>query len=125
MGQPVKLSDELVDDARAVIAFSKRTIAGQIEFWAGLGKSMEPLLRGDRALTLRMAGADRPLSQLLAEVETTQGRTRLEATLARRPYLHYQPVVGQPDLIRRIEENGTETVGRFHGRVFEPVDVDH
>lgn len=49
MGQPVKLSDELVDDARAVVPFSQRSIAGQIEFWAGLGKSIEPLLRGDRA----------------------------------------------------------------------------
>ncbi|MFN9944710.1 MAG: TA system antitoxin ParD family protein [bacterium] len=52
MGQPVKLSDDLVDDARAVVPFSQRSIAGQIEFWAGLGKSIEPLLRGDRALSL-------------------------------------------------------------------------
>ncbi|MFN5273219.1 MAG: TA system antitoxin ParD family protein [Planctomycetota bacterium] len=52
MSQPVKLSDELVDDARAVVPFSQRSIAGQIEFWAGLGKSIEPLLRGDRALSL-------------------------------------------------------------------------
>lgn len=52
MGQPVKLSDELVDDAGAVVPFSKRSIAGQIEFWAGLGKSIEPLLRGDQALAL-------------------------------------------------------------------------
>ncbi len=28
MGQPVKLSDELVDDARTVISFSQRSIAG-------------------------------------------------------------------------------------------------
>ncbi len=53
MGQPVKLSDELVDDARAVVPFSQRSIAGQIEFWAGLGKSIEPLLRGDRALSMQ------------------------------------------------------------------------
>jgi ParD-like antitoxin of type II bacterial toxin-antitoxin system len=32
MGQPVKLSDELIDDARAVVPFSQRSIAGQIEF---------------------------------------------------------------------------------------------
>jgi hypothetical protein len=31
MGQPVKLSDELVDDARAVVPFSQRSIAGQIK----------------------------------------------------------------------------------------------
>lgn len=80
MGQPVKLSDGLVDDARAVIPFSQRSSAGQIEFWAGLGKSIEPLLRGDRALALQMAGGELQLSRLMAEVETARGRKRLEAT---------------------------------------------
>jgi hypothetical protein len=124
MGQPVKLSDELVDDARAVVPFSQRSIAGQIEFWAGLGKSIEPLLRGDQALALQMSGGERPLSQLLSEVETAKGRKRLEATLKKRPYPHYKPVPDRPDLICRIEEYGTETVGRFVGREFKAIEVD-
>jgi hypothetical protein len=123
MSQPVKLSDELVDDARAVVPFSQRSIAGQIEFWAGLGKSIEPLLRGDRALSLQMAGGDRPLSELLAEVETRKGRKRLEVVLKERPYPHFKPVVGHPELICRIEENGSETIGRFVGREFIAVEV--
>jgi hypothetical protein len=124
MGQPVKLSDELVDDARAVVPFSQRSIAGQIEFWAGLGKSIEPLLRGDQALSLQMAGGDRPLSLLLAEVDTAKGRKHLEATLSQRPYPHFKPVVGHADLICRIEEDGREIVGRFVGREFIAVEVD-
>lgn len=124
MGQPVKLSDELVDDARAVVPFSQRSIAGQIEFWAGLGKSIEPLLRGDRALALQMAGGERPLSQLLSEIETAKGRKRLEATLNKRPYPHYKPVPDHPDLICRIEEDGSETIGRFVGREFKANGVD-
>ena len=100
MGQPVKLSDELVDDARAVVPFSERSIAGQIEFWAGLGKSIEPLPRGDRALALQMAGKDRPLSRLLSEVETPKGRKRLESILNKRPYPHYKPV---PDLAKSFQ----------------------
>ena len=124
MGQPVKLSDELVDDARAVVPFSQRSIAGQIEFWAGLGKSIEPLLRGDRALALQMAGRDRPLSQLLSEVETAKGRRRLEATLNTLPYPHYKPVPGHPELVCRIAQDGTETVGQFVGREFKAVEVD-
>ena len=124
MGQPVKLSDELVDDARAVVPFSQRSIAGQIEFWAGLGKSIEPLLRGDRALAVQMAGRERPISQLLSEVETTKGRKRLESTLNNRPYPHYKPLPDRPDLICRIEEDGTETVGRFVGREFKAIEVN-
>jgi len=125
MGQPVKLSDELVNDARAVVSFSQRSIAGQIEFWAGLGKSIEPLLRGDRALSLQMAGGERSLSQLLSEVDTAKGRKRVEATLSKRPFPHYKPVPGQPDLFRRIKEDGSEIVGRFVGRDFAPIEVDH
>ena len=124
MGQPVKLSDELVNDARAVVPFSRRSIAGQIEFWAGLGKSIEPLLRGDRALSLQMSVGERLLSDLLAEVGTSTGRKRLEATLEKRPYPHFKPVAGHPDLICRIEEDGRETVGRFDGREFIAVEVD-
>lgn len=118
MGQPVKLSDELVDDARAVVPYSQRSIAGQIEFWAGLGKSIEPLLRGDRSMLLRMSGAERSLSQAIAEVGTTTGRKRLEAYLNQRPYPRYKPVPGDPGLLRRIESDGSETVGRFVGRDF-------
>lgn len=124
MGQPVKLSDQLVDDARAVVPFSQRSIAGQIEFWAGLGKSVEPLLRGDCALSLQMAGGDRSLSQLLSEVDTAKGRKRVEATLNSRPYPHYKPVPEHPELVCRIEEDGSETVGCFIGREFKPVEVD-
>lgn len=124
MGQPVKLSDELVNDARSVVPFTQRSIAGQIEFWAGLGKSIEPLLRGDRALSLQMASAERPLSQILSEVDTAKGRKRVEAVLSKRPYPHYKPVPGKPDLVCRIEEDGSETVGRFVRRHFEPVEVE-
>lgn len=125
MGQPVKLSDELVGDARAVAPFSQRSIAGQIEFWASLGKSIEPLLRGDRALSLQRAGGERSLSQLLSELDTVKGRKRVEAYLNQRPYPHYMPVPGRPDLVRRIEEDGSEIVGRFVGRDFEQVEVDY
>jgi hypothetical protein len=122
MGQPVKLSDELVEDARAVAPISQRSIAGQIEFWASLGKSIEPLLRGDRVISLQVAGSERPLSLCLKEVETARGRKRLRAILDQRPYPHYKPVPGHPDLICRIENDGTETVGRFVGREFKAVE---
>lgn len=122
MGQPVKLSDELVDDARAVVPFSQRSIAGQIEFWAGLGKSIEPLLRGDRSMLLQRSGSERPLSQAIAEVDTAKGRNRVEAYLNKRPYPHYKPVPGEPELLRRIEADGSEVIGRFVGRDFVEVE---
>lgn len=124
MGQPVKLSDDLVDDARAVVPFSRRSIAGQIEFWAGLGKSLEPLLRGDRALSLQMAGQEKPLSEMVAEVDSFKGRGRVARYLKQRPYPHYKIVPGRPDLVCRIEADGTEVIGRFVGREFVSVGIE-
>lgn len=122
MGQPVKLSDELVDDARAVVQFSQRSIAGQIEFWAGLGKSIEPLLRGERLMLLQRSGSERLLSQAIADVGTAKGCKQVEACLENRPYPHYKPVPGKPELVRRIEADGTETIGRFVERQFVEVE---
>jgi hypothetical protein len=123
MGQPVKLSDELVCDARATAKLSQRSIAGQIEFWAAIGKSLEPLLRGDRAMALRQAGAVRPLSEAIAEVDSPAGRQRVNDYLASRPFPHYEPVTGQPGLLRRTDKDDSEIIGRFVNRVFEPVDI--
>ena len=124
MGQPVKLSDELVSDARNVAEISQRSIAGQIEFWASIGKSLEPLLRGDRVLALRQAGATRPLSELIAEVDSDVGRKRVQDYLEKLPYPHYKPADGRSGLLCQIDEDGTETIGRFVNRVFEPVEPE-
>lgn len=122
MSQPVKLSDELVCDARAIGQVSQRSIAGQIEFWAQLGRAMEPLLRGDRALALQQAGQQQPVSQAIANVDSMIGRKLVRDFLETRPYPHFQPVTDRPGLLCRIEEDGTQTIGRFVNRKFELAD---
>ena len=52
MGQPVKIADDLVLDARMMGKLGHRSIAGQIEFWARLGEALEPLLQGVQAVAL-------------------------------------------------------------------------
>jgi hypothetical protein len=121
MSQPVKLSDTLVLDARQTGAVAERSIAGQIEFWARLGRAVEPLLSGDRALALRRAGDQQPLSQILASVDTSAGRQRVAELLASQPFPHYEPAPDQPGLLVRIEESGQRSVGRFVRGVFRQV----
>jgi hypothetical protein len=101
MSQPVKLSDELVCDARAIGQVSQRSIAGQIEFWAQLGRAMEPLLRGDRVLALQQAGQQQPVSQAIANVDSMTGRKLVRDFLETRPYPHFQPVMDRPGLLCR------------------------
>jgi len=81
MNHPVRLSDTLVLDARLTGRAVRRSIAGQIEFWANLGKAIEPLLQGNVAMALSRAGTAKALADCLDTVDTAQGRERLDAYL--------------------------------------------
>jgi hypothetical protein len=121
MSQPVKVSDALLLDARLMGETTQRSIAGQIEFWARLGRAIESLLRGDQMLALCKAGKAKPLSACLKSVDSTEGRKRLAEHLKSLPYPHFEPAPGSAGLLVRIEVNGKRTTGRFVNRKFQPV----
>jgi len=118
MSQPVKLSDALVLDARIAAEMQERSIAGQVEFWAKLGQSVEQLLNGRQVFSLRRSSESRPLSEALASVDTTEGKRRVAEVLASRPFPRFEQSPGNPGLLIRIEEDGSQTLGRFVNRVF-------
>jgi hypothetical protein len=119
MGQPVKLSDSLILDARLVGKAAERSIAGQIEYWARVGKAVEPMLRGDRVVRLKQRGDAVPLSKLLETVDSRAGRDRLKAQQASRPFPHFEPAPGRPGLLVRTGADGKRSVGRFVNRLFQ------
>jgi hypothetical protein len=119
VSQPVKLSDVLVLDARLTGKVAERSIAGQIEFWANLGRAIEPLLRGDQALALCKKATVRPLSECLESVDTSQGRQRLENYLETLPFPHYEAAPNTPGFLVRIDKGGRRTIGRFINRKFQ------
>jgi len=123
MSQPVKLSDALVLDARMTGDAQQRSIAGQVEFWARLGRGLELLLDGRKVLELSRAAGSISLSALLDVVDTPKGREMFKAYLESEPFPHYEAHPKNPDLLIRIDKNGTRTAGRFVNRVFvsEPV----
>jgi hypothetical protein len=120
VSQPVKLSPELVLDARLTGEIMERSIAGQIEFWARLGRAIEPFLRADQAMALRRAGDAKPVSECLRTVDSPEGRARVTDYLKSRPYPHYEQA-DAPGLLIKIDADGHRTVGRFVNRVFKPV----
>lgn len=121
MSQPVKLSDALVLDARLAGEALERSIAGQVEFWARLGRAIEPLLQGTQVLALSRKAMARPLSACLAEVDSPEGRRRVTEFLQTQPFPHYKPAPDGPGLLIRTEADGKQTVGRFVKRQFKPV----
>lgn len=120
MDQPVKIDGGLLLDARLASKVSERSIAGQIEFWAKLGRAMESLMRMDAVLRLKQRGDARPLSECLKSVDTDEGRERTAAYLATRPYPHFEAAPGRPGLLVKIDQDGKRTIGRFVNRKFKP-----
>lgn len=118
MGQPVKLSDDLILEARTIGGLARRSIAGQVEFWARLGKSIEPLLRGEQAMALQRAGTARSLAEMIESVDTDAGRDRVRAYLSTRPFPHFEACPDAAGMLIRIDEHGVRTRGRFVNRVF-------
>jgi hypothetical protein len=117
MSQPVKLSDALILDARLTGKTLERSIAGQIEFWAKLGRAIEPLLEGAHSIALVRAGTAKPISACLDSVDSAEGRRRVADYLQTRPYPHYE-AADVPGLLVRITADGKRTVGRFVNRQF-------
>ena len=122
MGQPVKIADSLVLDARLAGEVEHRSIAGQIEYWATLGEALEPLLKGLEAMALIRSKAAKPLSAILASVDSPEGRRRVAEHLKSLPFPHYEPARGRPGFLVRTEADGTRSVGRFVNRRFTPAD---
>ena len=123
MSQPVKVSNALMLDARVASEIVERSMAGQIEFWAKIGRALEPVLRGDHVLALCRAGSIKPLSERLESVDSPSGRRRVFEHLKTRPYPHYEAASEPPGMLVRIQADGKRTVGRFVNRQFQPVKI--
>jgi hypothetical protein len=121
MSQPVKLSDALVLDARLAAEVMERSIAGQVEFWARLGRAIEPLLAGRDAMVLARNAASRPISECLTSADSPAGRQRVVDFLQSQPFPHYEAHPTERGLLVRIGADGKRTTGRFVNREFQPV----
>jgi hypothetical protein len=98
----------------------ERSIAGQVEFWARLGKVMDRLLSGEDVMKLRGSGAGMKLSQCIEIVNQPRGRQRLEHYLASRPFPRF---IADPHELRgfiREDADGSRTRGTIVGRDFVP-----
>jgi hypothetical protein len=118
MSQPVKLSDEFVLEARLTAEARERSIAGQVEYWAKIGRCVDRLFDGGQIDRLQKAANSPAVGELLEVVDTPRGREMFQAFLEHEPYPHYRAHSERKGLLVRTEENGVETIGRFVNREF-------
>jgi hypothetical protein len=130
MPQPVKLSDSLVDAARATAADADRSMASQIEHWANLGRVVEEGLRTSTVLAVKSgavsleqalpAGDDgAAILAALTRVMSVDAR----ATVAQKfkGKVRYGTDPAFPGCVVRLEPDGRRTPGHLVGREFQPL----
>ncbi len=128
MGMPVKITDDLVVAARAEARAAGRTMTGQIEHWAAIGRAVELLVTHSELLGIKSlqdvfpAAPRREEVRRLLEGIVTDPDNRKEA----RALIHgagrsvYETNPAYPGRIVRVSGDGTRTVGRFKNRQFVP-----
>jgi hypothetical protein len=123
MSRSVKLSDDLVLDARIAGETFKRSAADQIEFWVNLGRSVELVLNGRQVLTLSRIGASQPLSSLIENADSPEGCARVAAVIEQQPFPHYRSYPGKRRLLERTDANSKSTVGRVVNGEFKAIRI--
>jgi hypothetical protein len=121
MGQPVKLSDGLLNEARVVGAAMGRSMAGQVEFWASLGRDMERVMTGGKLMQVRQRSIAAELQEALETVNEPLGRARLQAYLESKPYPRFMAHPTKAEVFIREDADGSRTEGHMVGREFVPL----
>jgi hypothetical protein len=128
MPQPVKLPDALINEAREAAEREHRSLAGQIEHWAELGRAVEAdLVAPEMRAALTNASRVEPTAegQRLADIFATALSDESQRThaqeLERRIVYGTDPAF--PGWLVRIDANGRRTPGRLVNREFVPAEA--
>lgn len=124
----IKVSDALASEARLAAADSDRSLTGQIEHWARLGRAIEPALPTSLIAALKKSGL--ALDALENEAEKALVLDALARLRQSPPYANratalrqshgplYEADPNQPGGVLRVNEDGTRTPGQFTNREF-------
>ncbi len=121
MGLPVKLSDDLVTQARAETALSQRSLTGQVEYWARLGQKAEMALsHADlrKLAVLQPSESTAALKQALGFAFSEAGTVATRQDISAQHGMVYEAATGNKGLIVQVAPDGTRTLGRLINRKF-------
>ena len=132
MPQPVKLSDPLIDAARAAAPLAHRSLAAQVEHWAALGRAVDATLTAEQAAqvkrSLHASVAEPPrdasavLIDALVHAVSPAFADQVRASLATRKGPVYGTHAAFPGYLVRYERDGSLTPGRLVNREFIPTE---
>ncbi|MEO8616425.1 MAG: hypothetical protein ABI600_14875 [Luteolibacter sp.] len=125
----IKDSAELAESARAEANSADRSMTGQIEHWAKLGRAAEAILPAQVASALKRSSGDlqaiedesirRKVLEALAAFQV-QSPDALRQKIGIDQQTLFEPDPENPEGIIRITPDGTKTRGVMDGRTFVP-----
>ncbi len=124
----LRLNSKLVTSAERIGAVYKRSTPKQIEYWAELGKAIEPVLNIEDAIAV-IEGLKKIVVQPVAskrvdpdnifntlETKRENGELTKEVTSSR---IYYEPSLTRPGLIDKVDSvTGKRQAGHFHNGEF-------
>ena len=126
---PLRLDNDLVSAATQVAAIQKRTTRKQIEFWAELGKAIEPLLditdvyaiiQGLKKITVEpVTSAPVDSNDVFNSLEISRKSETFINKVSPTPF-YYEASLSRPGLLDRVDTaTGTRQTGRFNNGEFK------
>ncbi len=127
----IKVSAELADAARKEASEADRSLTGQIEHWAKLGRAAEAIMPSQVAAALKRCAGDiqaiddesirgKVLSALAAMQSQKPESLRQKIGLDQQTL--FEPDPENPGGMIRVTPDGVRTQGVMNGRVFVPSD---
>jgi len=115
---PLRISDELVNAARNTAALLDRSITGQLEFWAKLGRVIEATCSNATVISLQKAERVADIAKLVSQADTPEGRQLAKEEISRHGTPLYGTDPAHPGLIVEKRPDGSRRLGRFINRQF-------
>jgi len=122
MSIPIRVSEELLEEAKKQIKMSCRSLTKQIEFWALIGKEAElnmtpadiaALVNGEAEIKIfRKKSESVDFDNLLDQVETDRKNGTIKSKVLK-DKVWYEEHLQHPGLFYRMTHQGEKTIGKF------------
>jgi len=120
MSTPLRLSNELLVEAREAGARFHRSITQQVEHWAQIGRVIEATLTYSSAGKLKDLSRQPDLNAVLTKAESREGKRKVLAAIKARKQPTYSADPENPNGVIQHLSNGRKVCGRFVDREFIP-----
>jgi len=129
---PIRLQQELMNNATIEGELFNRSAAEQVEYWAGIGRRLSNVIESDTLLSILAGLATLHVEQVETKpIDSDQVFNRLEsqresgalAAIVKDGRPRYQASVQYPGFLERVDEKGQIVLGQFKDGAFVPVPI--